>query len=304
MKMAIAWGCLVPSRRSLLGYEAATRKVLDHLDVEIVDVPNETCCAPFWMQSLDLTTSLAFAARNLAKAEEMGLDMLTPCSGCFHSYKRVNHTIKKYPGVHEQINNILRPAGLRYDGTVEAFHLIDFFYHEIGIDVIQSKMVRDFEGVELGLRYGCHMLKPHEILNIEYSERPTFADEILEGIGATSKNYAGRHRCCGGLLRGTADDLADEVLKERLLDAKEADVDGLVTVCSLCHIQHDMGQRIIKNKYDIEDLNIPVLHYPQILALAFGFSPREIGLQQHTASTASFVAKLKGEAAGKGGAAT
>ncbi|MFX1261619.1 MAG: CoB--CoM heterodisulfide reductase iron-sulfur subunit B family protein [Promethearchaeota archaeon] len=304
MKMAIAWGCLVPSRRSLLGYEAATRKVLEHLDVEIVDIPNETCCAPFWMQSLDLTTSLAFASRNLAKAEEMGLNMLTPCSGCFHSYKRVNHTIKKYPGVHEQINNILRPAGLRYNGTVDAFHLIDFLYHEIGIDVIRSKMVKDFEGVELGLRYGCHMLKPHEILNIEYSERPTFADEILEGIGATSKNYSGRHRCCGGLLRGSADDLADEVLKERLLDAKEADVDGLVTVCSLCHIQHDMGQRIIKNKYGIEDLNIPVIHYPQILALAFGFSPKEIGLQQHTASTASFVAKLKGGAVGKGGAAT
>ena len=57
-----------------------------------------------------------------------------------------------------------------------------------------------------------------------------------------------------------------------------------------------MGQRIIKNKFDIEDLNIPVLHYPQILALAFGFSPKEIGLQQHTASTASFVAKLKGGA--------
>jgi heterodisulfide reductase subunit B len=248
------------------------------------------------MQSLDLTTSLAFSARNLAKAEEMGLDMLTPCSGCFHSYKRVNHTIEKYPGVHEQINNILRPAGLRYDGSVEAFHLIDFFYNKIGIDVIKSKMVKDFEGIELGLRYGCHMLKPHEILNIEYSERPTFADEILEGIGATSKNYNGRHRCCGGLLRGTADDLADEVLRDRLIDAKEAEVDGLVTVCSLCHIQHDMGQRIIKNKFNIEDLNIPVLHYPQILALAFGFSPKEIGLQQHTASTASFVAKLKGGA--------
>jgi len=73
MKMAIAWGCLVPSRRSLLGYEAATRKVLQHLGVNVIDVPNETCCAPFWMQSLDQTTSLALASRNLAKAEEMGL---------------------------------------------------------------------------------------------------------------------------------------------------------------------------------------------------------------------------------------
>jgi heterodisulfide reductase subunit B len=62
-----------------------------------------------------------------------------------------------------------------------------------------------------------------------------------------------------------------------------------------------MGQRIIKNKFGVEDLNIPVLHYPQILALAFGFSPKEIGLQQHTASTASFAAKIKKSAAATGG---
>jgi heterodisulfide reductase subunit B len=253
------------------------------------------------MQSLDVTTSLAMASRNLAKAEEMGLDMLTPCSGCFHSYKRVNHTIQKYPGVHEQINSILRPAGLRYDGSVEAYHLVDFFYNVIGLDVIKSKIVKDFKGIDLGLRYGCHMLKPHELLNIEYSERPTFADEILEGLGANSKQYTGKHRCCGGLLRGTEDDLADEVLRDRLLDAKKADVDALVTVCSLCHIQHDMGQRIIRNKFDIEDLNIPVLHYPQILALAFGYSPKEIGLQQHTAKTTDFAAKFKASAPIEGG---
>jgi heterodisulfide reductase subunit B len=302
MRMAIAWGCLVPSRRSLIGYEAATRKVLDHLGVQIVDIPNETCCAPFWMQSLDVTTSLALAARNLAKAEQMGLDLLTPCSGCFHSYKRVNHTMEKYPGQKQRIQEILRSAGLRYEGTVEARHLVDFLYTDIGMDEIRNKMVRDLEGIDLGLRYGCHMLKPHELLNIEYSERPIFADEILETLGATSKQYTGRHRCCGGLLRGTDDDLADAVLRDRLVDANAAELDSLVTVCSLCHIQHDMGQRIIKNKFDIEELDIPVLHYPQVLALAFGFSPKEIGLQQHTASTSKLVAKLRGEVKEGGGA--
>ena len=107
MKYVMAWGCLVPSRRSLIGYEAATRKVLDTLDVDTSDLPNENCCAPFWMQSLDLTTSIALAARNLAKAEEMDLDLITPCSGCFHSYKRVNHSLKKYPQMKKRVDEIL-----------------------------------------------------------------------------------------------------------------------------------------------------------------------------------------------------
>jgi len=294
MKYAMAWGCLVPSRRSLIGYEASTRKILDTLNVETSDLPNETCCAPFWMQSLDLTTSIALAARNLAKVEAMGLDLITPCSGCFHSYKRVNHTLKKYPEMRERVDEILRKAGLRYRGTVEAHHLIDFLYNKVGIDSIRKKMEIDLGGVEIGLRYGCHMLKPHELLNIEYSERPTFADEILEGIGVSSKQYTGRHRCCGGLLRGADDDLADEVLKARLEDASNAGIDGIVTVCSLCHLQHDMGQRIVRKKYELAGLDIPVLHYPQLLALAFGYEPAELGLNNHTIKTSGFLEKVYG----------
>lgn len=294
MKYAIAWGCLVPSRRSLIGYEASTRRVLDKLNVEFVDLPNETCCAPFWMQSLDLTTSIALAARNLAKVEAMGLDLITPCSGCFHSYKRVNHTLREYPEMREKVNEILRRAGLRYRGTVEAHHLIDFLYNQIGLDTITEHVTTSMGGLEIGLRYGCHMLKPHELLNIEYSERPTFADEILEAIGLTSKQYTGRHRCCGGLLRGADDDLADKVLRARLKDASLAKVDAIVTVCSLCHLQHDMGQKIVAKKYNEDDLDIPVLHYPQVLALAFGIDPSEIGLDLHTIKTTSFLEKFTG----------
>ncbi|MFX1369868.1 MAG: CoB--CoM heterodisulfide reductase iron-sulfur subunit B family protein [Promethearchaeota archaeon] len=299
MKYAIAWGCLVPTRRSLVGYEAATRKVLKHLDVQITDIPNETCCAPFWMQSLDLTTSIAMAARNLAKAEEMGLNLITPCSGCFHSYKRVNHTLETYPEMRDKVNSILRSAGLRYRGTVEARHLVDFLYTDIGLERITEKATRNLEGISIGLRYGCHMLKPHELLNIEYSERPTFADEILESIGLTSIQYSGKHRCCGGLLRGVNDDVADLILHERLEDAGKAGLDGLVTVCSLCHLQHDMGQRMIKKKFEMDELDIPVLHYPQLLALSFGYAPEEIGLDHHTVNTEKFVRKVMAVGGGK-----
>ncbi|MFW9958094.1 MAG: CoB--CoM heterodisulfide reductase iron-sulfur subunit B family protein [Candidatus Odinarchaeota archaeon] len=294
MKKAIAWGCLVPTRRSLIGYEAATRKVLEHLGIETVDIPNETCCAPFWMQSLDLTTSIAMAARNLAKAEEMGLDLLTPCSGCFHSYKRVNHVLANYPEMREKVDSILKSVGLHYEGKVDSRHIVDFLHTEIGVDEIQKKSTRDMTGVTIGLRYGCHMLKPHELLNIEYSERPNFADELLEPLGITSVQYPGRHRCCGGLLRGVQDELADRILHERLMDVNDAGVDGIVTVCSLCHLQHDMGQRGIKRKFKMDDLEIPVIHYPQILALGFGYSPEELGLDLHTIKTDRFVAKVMG----------
>jgi len=264
------------------------------LNVETVDIPNETCCAPFWMQSLDLTTSIAMAARNLAKAEEMGLDLITPCSGCFHAYKRVNHVLAHYPDMRERIDDILQRVGLHYEGNVNPSHLLEFLYNEIGLDELQKHSTRDLSSLSIGLRYGCHMLKPHELLNIEYSERPTFADELLEPFGVNSVEYAGRHRCCGGLLRGVQDDLADDILHERLVDVNEAGVDGIVTVCSLCHLQHDMGQRGIKRKYGMDDLDIPVVHFPQLIALGFGYQPEELGLDMHTVKTDRFVAKIMG----------
>lgn len=294
MKRVIAWGCLIPTRRSLLGYESSTRKVLEHLEIETVDIPNETCCAPFWMQSLDLTTSIAMAAKNLAKAEEMGLDLITPCSGCFHAYKRVNHVLETYPDMRERVDDILQTAGLHYEGKVESSHLVDFLHKEVGADKIMQKSNRDLSNLSIGLRYGCHMLKPHELLNIEYSERPTFADELLEQFGINSVRYAGRHRCCGGLLRGVQDDLADRILHERLVDVNEAGVDGIVTVCSLCHLQHDMGQRSIKRKFGMDELEIPVVHFPQLIALGFGYSPEELGLDLHTMKTDKLVAKIMG----------
>jgi heterodisulfide reductase subunit B len=194
----------------------------------------------------------------------------------------------------EKVDDILKSVGLHYEGKVEARHLVDFLYTEIGVDEIRRKSTRDMTGISVGLRYGCHMLKPHELLNIEYSERPLFADELLEPLGINSVQYPGRHRCCGGLLRGVQDDLADRILHERLTDVNNAGVDGIVTVCSLCHLQHDMGQKGIKRKFEMEDLEIPVIHYPQILALGFGYSPEELGLDLHTIKTDKFVAKVMG----------
>jgi heterodisulfide reductase subunit B len=103
------------------------------------------------------------------------------------------------------------------------------------------------------------------------------------------------------LLRGTQDELADKILHQRLADANEENLDGLVTVCSLCHLQHDMGQKSIKKKFEIEELEIPILHYPQILALAFGYSLEELGLELHTVKTDKFVKKF--EALPEGGRA-
>ena len=80
---ALFLGCTIPARQP--NYELSARKALAKLGVELVDLPNLTCCCPPPVQSIDLETSLAVAAYNISVAEEANLDMLTLCSGCFES---------------------------------------------------------------------------------------------------------------------------------------------------------------------------------------------------------------------------
>ena len=69
-----------------------------------------------------------------------------------------------------------------------------------------------------------------------------------------------------------------------LLEAKTEGADLMVTPCPLCHLNLDGGQPeaagVIK-----AHLELPVLHLPQLVGLAFGISPQRLGLNKNIIST-------------------
>ena len=70
-----------------------------------------------------------------------------------------------------------------------------------------------------------------------------------------------------------------------------AGADCIVTPCPLCHLNLDSRQPEVA-KVIGAPLNLPILHLPQLVALALGVSPRELGLQRHIVSTRSLLEKL------------
>ena len=66
-------------------------------------------------------------------------------------------------------------------------------------------------------------------------------------------------------------------------DAIDAGADGLVTPCPLCHLNLDIQQPAAR--YVERDLGIPVLHLPQMVGLALGLEPKELGMGKHVVST-------------------
>jgi heterodisulfide reductase subunit B len=235
---------------------------------------------------MDVLTWEALAARNICLSEKMGLDCTVVCNGCYKSLYDVNEKLKENPAEKEKVNELLKLADMQFQGTIEVRHLAEQLYKDVGIKKLKDSVVTPLNGIKVGVHYGCHMLKPareRRFGSPAYSsERPTFLDEMVEALGATSVDYKEKMMCCGagGGVRGYKKDYALDMTNEKLRNMQEVGVDVIVDVCPFCHLQFDLGQLEIAEKFG-DKYNIPVLHFSQLLGLAQGMSPEELGLSAH-----------------------
>ena len=61
-----------------------------------------------------------------------------------------------------------------------------------------------------------------------------------------------------------------------------------MTPCPLCHLNLDLQQPLAE-KVVGRPLRMPVLHLPQMVGLAFGLDPKELGLNKHVVRPTSVI---------------
>ena len=67
--------------------------------------------------------------------------------------------------------------------------------------------------------------------------------------------------------------------KEKFDHIMAVGAQALITVCPFCHMMYDLNQPRIERMFNTK-IGIPVLHYTQLLGLAMGFSPEELGIEE------------------------
>jgi len=286
---ALFLGCTIPARQP--NYELSARKSLAKLGIGLVDLPNMTCCAPPPIQSIDLTTSLAVAAYNICLAEEADLNLLTLCSGCFESLAMTNAMLKADEELKKKINAILAKAGKEFLGSKEVRHFLQVLKDDVGLDRLKHSVSRPLNDLKVAPFYGCHALRPSELLKLDDPERPRILENLIEALGGKSVEYRNKLKCCGGLLRGVSDDLALELAREKLRNTTKAGADCISTLCPFCFVALDIGQVQIRGKFQ-ETYDIPVLHYSELLAIALGTDPKELGLETHKIKTDKIIDRI------------
>ena len=275
-KYLIFLGCVIPYRLS--SYEISARKVLQALGVELVEMPEYNCCG-FPMDPIDHDTMLTLAARNLCVAEREGLNILTLCNGCFGTLHKANKTLKEDKEEREKINGYLKEFGMEFKGTIEVKHLVHVLAEDIGFERIKNAVKRPLTNLRVAQHTGCHIVRPKKIIGKDDPEDPKLLKQLIALTGAKCLDYMDEAECCGNPIIGVNESIPFQMAKEKLDHIIAVGAQALITVCPFCHMMYDLNQPRIERTFNTK-IGIPVLHYPQLLGLAMGFSPEELAINE------------------------
>jgi heterodisulfide reductase subunit B len=282
MKISLLTGCVIPVRYP--GMEASLRDIAEKIGIRLVDLNFSCCPTPSGLKEIQYDAWLALAARNLCVAEEKGLDIVTPCSGCANTLKEAGHILSEDTDKLRSIQEILLKQGREYKGSAGVFNLPEFLSRDEFLDIIEEKLVKPLENMKIGTHYGCHYLRPSILRAGENSppELPETMELILESIGCEIVEYSRQELCCGASLSintGKTEE-ALQVTAEKLDWMNDAGIDGLVVTCPACFTQFDTGQALLKRK-DKSRRTFPVFHIAEIVAYALGSSSKRLDFISH-----------------------
>ncbi len=131
-------------------------------------------------------------------------------------------------------------------------------------------------------------------LDVEFEEHPERLDsleKIIETIGATVVDFAGKTRCCGFPILTINEKNSVAMVAKHTSEVKDLGADAMITPCPLCHLNLD-GYQPKASKQLNRSIDLPILHLPQLLGLAFGMDPKALGLSRHIVPTHRFLSAM------------
>jgi heterodisulfide reductase subunit B len=277
IRMGLFLGCVIPTEQ--YAYELSLRKIMPELGVELVDPEGFSCCgAP--LRSINLNLSRYLSIRNLAICSMENLDMLAPCPLCHLALTEALNILENPECAEdaEQYKTMLAEESLEFKNEVKIYHPLDVLHDIIGPDVIKKRVTKPLENVNFACHYGCHLIRPSAATRPDHPEKPEKMETIIETIGCTTADYPEKLNCCGGPLILNLPDSALTKTGQKLKAVTDHGFNGLVDSCPWGHRLFDSRQ---KNAADTvgEKLDVPVFYVTQLIGLAFGFEPNELGLQ-------------------------
>lgn len=269
-------------------YHVSTLAVARALDIELQELEDWNCCGATAYFHVDEILAYTLCARNLAMAEEAGFDtVIAPCSGCYKNMYFTAINLRGDPDLAEHINFALEADNLHYEGRAIARHFLNVLCEDIGIDAIRERVTHPLNGLKVAAYYGCQIVRPRKAN--EDVELPMYYEQLMEALGAEPVPYDLKLRCCGGSLVATHRRAALGMLGNLLQNAEQRGAQVIATACPLCQINLECYQGHVNQELGTK-FSMPVVFFTQLVGLALGIPPKQLGFGKELVSTKEIVA--------------
>lgn len=285
MKFAYYPGCSLQSTAK--EFDLSARALCKALNIELLEIPDWNCCGATAAHAASQYLPLAFASRNLFLAEQMGLNIMAPCAACYQSLTKANQKVIADPALREKINEI---TGQSYQGGVKVYSLLDII-GSLDPAQIQSRVVRSLNGLKVAAYYGCLLVRPRQVVNIDDSENPQVMDRLMQAAGADTVNWSHKVECCGASLSVTCEEVCLKMVRDILNSAVEAGADCIVCACPQCHFNLDVRQERINKAYGTK-FTMPIFYFSQLLGLSMGLDNSDLSLNTHFVNTKGVLSRV------------
>lgn len=252
-------------------YDLSTRAVCAALGLELAELEDWNCCGATSAHNLDHLLALALPARNIARAQGMGLDVAVPCAACYSRLKKADYILRNDE---EMRGEIEAAAGFDFNGESKVVSLLEALVSRVGLDVIKQRVVKPLNELPVVCYYGCLLVRPPEVAGFDRVEHPQVMDRLVETLGAVPLNWSYKTECCGASLALTNTGVVEGLVGRIAEAAREAGAAAIVTACPLCQSNLEMRQPRGTGA-------VPALYFTELMGLAMGLEGADKWLGKH-----------------------
>lgn len=260
-------------------YGQSVEAVSRALGVELKEVDDWCCCGASSAHATNFDLSVALPAKNLAKAEKAGLDVMVPCAACFNRLRSAQHRLAHDPALKGRVEVAV---GAKVDSTVAVRTPMEVFLSDVGLDAIRAKLMKPLTGLKPVCYYGCLLVRPPEVAEDDV-ENPVMLDRLMAALGAEPQPWSFKTDCCGGSLTISRSDQVTRLVDRLTNMAREAGANCIVTACPVCMANVDM--RATKG--------LPVFYFSELMAVALGLRGPEKWFKLHQTDPRPLVRELR-----------
>ena len=242
--------------------------LIKSLGIELTYLDGATSCGAGIIRQVNQRLQLTLNARIFAQAENLGLDILTPCASTAGNLSEDLFLLKSNPILLAEINEVLmKTCNLEFSGETSVNHLLHVIIDELGLDKIKPLVVNPID-FRVASYYGPNM-QQEGFCGKDDIYDPNYMEQLIETLGGSPIRWDSRTQSVGAPSLLSEEPTVLRQAASVLNDAKSEGAQMIVSACNLSHSVLDIYQGKASQKTGLKT-NIPVIHLSEILSFAMG----------------------------------